>query len=77
MTLRTLEKLLYAVGILLVVTGAFVKFILTPDSMFGLQLILGGHALGVAGIILYMKRANDLNQKHQAAQKPARQLKNN
>ncbi|MEJ8803102.1 hypothetical protein [Pontibacter sp. H249] len=61
---RTLEKLLYKAAILLVIAGAFIRFIHAPDSNTGLYLILAGHAAGVAGILLYMKHANEQDRQH-------------
>lgn len=54
---RTVEKLLYKAAILLVIVGAFIKFILAPDSDSGLYMILAGHVVGVACILAYMKHA--------------------
>ncbi|WP_299819656.1 hypothetical protein [uncultured Pontibacter sp.] len=74
---RTLEKLLYKAAVLLVIIGAFVKFILSPATNLGLYFILAGHVAGVAGILMYMKYANDLDRQHQAPEENLKQLKKN
>ena len=74
---RTLEKLLYKAAILLVIAGAAVIFILPPESNLGLYLILAGHAAGVAGILLYMRYANEQERQHQLQNEETRQYENN
>lgn len=74
---RTLEKLLYKAAIMLVIIGAFVKFIHSPDSNTGLYLMLVGHAAGVAGILLYMKYANEHERQNQESEEKLKQLENN
>ncbi|GAB3198149.1 hypothetical protein ABID22_000628 [Pontibacter aydingkolensis] len=74
---RTLEKLLYKAAILLVIIGAFVKFIHSPDSDFGLYLILAGHVAGVAAILLYMKYENNKESQNKLHSEEANQYENN
>ncbi|MBC5993689.1 hypothetical protein [Pontibacter cellulosilyticus] len=73
---RTLEKLLYKAAILLVIIGAFVKFMYSPDSNFGLYLILAGHAAGVAGILLYMKYSCSQERQSQLHKENFKHFKN-
>lgn len=76
MKTRTLEKLLYKAALLLVIAGAFVTFIYSPGSDFGLYLILAGHMAGVAGILLYMKYANNKDRQEQLNRENVKQYKN-
>ncbi|PRY13713.1 hypothetical protein CLV24_10583 [Pontibacter ummariensis] len=66
MQLRTIEKLLYKIAVLLVILGAVVRFLHLSENYLGLYLILAGHIAGVVAIFLYMKYVNDMERKKQA-----------
>ncbi|PTX12232.1 hypothetical protein C8N40_11430 [Pontibacter mucosus] len=59
---RTVEKMLYKVAALLAIVGIILRLTQPSENYLGLYFILGGHILGVAGILLYMKHANETEQ---------------
>lgn len=73
---RTIEKLLYKLGVLLVICGAAIRLLQLSENYLGLYLVLAGHVLGVVGIFIYMKHVNDREQERQAMQEPMQQLQN-
>ncbi|WP_276499012.1 hypothetical protein [Pontibacter litorisediminis] len=70
---RTLEKVLYKVAALLALVGIVLWAVQPEGDYLGLYLILGGHILGVAGILLYMKHSNEMEQ---AQREPTKQYHN-
>lgn len=71
---RIVEKLLYKIAVLLVICGAFIRFLELSENYLGLYLILAGHVLGVVGIFMYMGYVNNMEQKQEAIKRSARQL---
>ncbi|MDX5421915.1 MAG: hypothetical protein LPK07_06800 [Hymenobacteraceae bacterium] len=61
---RTIEKLLYKIAALLVVSGAVIRILHLSDNYLGLYLMLAGHILGIIAIFMYMKYVNNLEQKN-------------
>ena len=60
---RNLEKMLYKVAALLVLSGIAVWLFVLPENLLGLYLILSGLIMGVVAIFLHMKYVNELEQK--------------
>lgn len=73
---RVIEKMLYRVAALLAIVGIGLRMVQPSDNYLGLYLILAGHILGVAGILMYMKHANDKEHAQQSMQNPVKQLQN-
>ncbi|AKD02249.1 hypothetical protein POKO110462_07555 [Pontibacter korlensis] len=71
---RTIEKMLYKIAALLAIVGIVLRMLQPSDNYQGLYLILAGHILGVIGILIYMKRTNDMEQEQRNAQEPVQQL---
>jgi uncharacterized membrane protein YidH (DUF202 family) len=71
---RTIEKILYKIAALLAVVGIVLRILQPTDNYLGLYLILAGHILGVAGILMYMKHINEMEQEQESAHKPIKQL---
>lgn len=59
---RNLEKMLYKVAALLVLSGIAVWLFVLPENLLGLYLILSGLITGVVAIFLHMKYMNELEQ---------------
>ncbi|OKL42005.1 hypothetical protein [Pontibacter flavimaris] len=71
---RTIEKMLYKAAALLAVVGIVLRLLQPAENYLGLYLILAGHILGVAGILMYMKYANEIEQERQTTREPVQQL---
>ena len=66
---RNLEKLLYKVAALLVLSGITIWLFVLPENFLGLYLILSGLITGVVAIFLHMKYMNELEeQEHKEKQ---------
>lgn len=68
---RTIEKMLYKFAALLAVVGIILRVLQPADNYLGLYLILAGHILGVAGILMYMKHINEMEQEQESLHKSA------
>ncbi|WP_266202957.1 hypothetical protein [Pontibacter kalidii] len=71
---RTIEKMLYKFAALLAVVGIVLRLLQPSDNYLGLYLILAGHILGVAGILMYMKYATEIEQEQKTMQEPVQQM---
>ncbi|GAA4442377.1 hypothetical protein GCM10023188_42010 [Pontibacter saemangeumensis] len=66
---RNVEKLLYKVAAVLVLSGIVIRLFILPENFLGLYLTLSGLITGVAAIFLHMKYINELEQKEPPLEK--------